>query len=212
MMSRLLLLLGLFTAAVEAAPYRLEEIPLPQEMSPEISAMAFSPSGRLIVANRRGEVWTCDPAKRDWRQFASGLHEPLGVSAVSDNEIYVAQRPEVTRLSDTTGDGVADEFVTVNGDWGITDNWHEFAFGLPRDAEGNFFVGLGLPDTAGPLNLTNPRTPIDTRKVHKEAKPSPGSWQGWILKITPDGQAIVKERRCRTKDLPCLLHPPLRDP
>lgn len=190
MRPHLLLFLGLLSATLEAAPYRLEEIPLPPQMSPEVSAMGFSPSGRLVVANRRGEVWTCDPAKRDWRQFASGLHEPLGLSAVSDNEIYVAQRPEVTRLKDTTGDGVADEFVTVNGEWGITDNWHEFTFGLPRDKEGNFFVALGLPDTAGPLNLTNPRTPVDMRKVHKEAKPSPGLWQGWVLKITPDGKAI----------------------
>jgi mono/diheme cytochrome c family protein len=170
--------------------YRLEEIALPPAMSPEISAVEFSPTGRLVVANRHGEVWSCDPARLDWKRFAYGLHEPMGIHVAGDNEIYVGQRPELTRLRDTTGDGVADRYETLNAEWGITDNWHEFLFGPRRDREGNFVLAIGLPDTAGAFNTLNPRTPLDFGKVAREAKPSVGPWQGWVFKITREGKLI----------------------
>jgi cytochrome c5 len=177
----------LVVATAAAAPYRLEEIALPAEMSPEISALTFAPSGRLVVANRHGEVWTCDPSKRDWRRFAYGLHEPMGILVVSDREMFVCHRPELTRLRSPAEGEPADRYETVSGGWGITDNWHEFVFGLRRDREGNFIVSIGLPDTAGPFNLVHPRTTANLLKMHEEEKPSAGLWQGWVFKITPTG-------------------------
>jgi len=185
-----LLLAALCTAFAYASPYRLEEIPLPAEMSPEISGVGFSPSGRLVVTNRHGEVWSCDPAKRDWRRFAYGLHEPMGLHVAADGDIYVAQRPELTRLRDTDGDGAADSYTTVNAGWGITDNWHEFLFGPRRDQDGNFVLAIGLPDKAGAFNLLNARTATDLSKVAHEAKPSAALWQGWVFKITPKGELM----------------------
>ena len=135
-MSRFLsILLALSAASLRADnTYEIEEIPLPDGMVPEISAVAFTPGGSLVVVNRPGEVWlTRDPAKGPWRRFAFGLHEPLGVLALSENEIYVTQRPELTRLRDTDDDGSADRYETVNDDWCVTDTWHEFTFGLRRD-------------------------------------------------------------------------------
>ncbi len=173
-----------------ARPYRLEEIRLPAEMSPEVSAVEFSPKGRLVIANRHGEIWTCDPALLDWRRYAYGLHEPMGLYVAADNDIYVGQRPELTRVRDTTGDGVADRYETINAEWGITDNWHEFVFGPRRDREGNFVLAIGLPDTAGAFNLLHSRTPTDLTKMVREAKPSVGPWQGWVFKITPEGALL----------------------
>jgi mono/diheme cytochrome c family protein len=173
-----------------AMAYRLEEIPLPAEMSPEISAVEFSPTGRLFVANRRGEIWTCDPDRMDWRRFASGLHEPMGMYVASDREMFVAQRPELTRVRDTSGDRIADSYDTVSAEWGITDNWHEFVFGPRRDPDGNFVMAIGLPDTAGPFNLVHPRTSTDLSKVAQESKPAAAPWQGWVFKITPAGRLV----------------------
>ena len=186
----LALLLALLPAFGRADPYRLEEITLPAAMSPEISAVEFSPTERLVVANRHGEVWSCDPSKLDWKRFAYGLHEPMGLFVAGDNEIHVGQRPELTRVRDTTGDGVADRCETVNAEWEITDNWHEFLFGPRRDREGNFVLAIGLPDTAGAFNRINSRTPIDLGKIAREAKPSAGPWQGWVFKITPEGKLL----------------------
>lgn len=180
-------ILGLASLAA-ANTYEIQEIPLPEAMVPEISAVAFTPGGCLVVANRRGEVWiTAQPATGPWRRFAFGLHEPLGVLAVSESEILVTQRPELTRLRDTGGDGVADHYETVNDDWCVTDNWHEFTFGLRQDAQGHFLLATGLPDVAGPISTRYPRVPLSLEKVHREAKPSPGQYEGWVLRVAPDG-------------------------
>ncbi len=181
------ILLALFAVSLRADnTYEIEEIPLPEGMVPEISGVAFTPQGSLVVVNRPGEVWlTSDPAKGakgPWQRFAFGLHEPLGVLALSENEIYVTQRPELTRLLDNDGDGVADRYETVN------DDWHEFTFGLRRDREGNFLLSTGLPDVAGSINPLHPRVPLSEEKVHREAKPSPGLYEGWALKVSPQGR------------------------
>jgi mono/diheme cytochrome c family protein len=163
---------------------------LPAAMSPEISAVEFSPTGRLVVANRHGEIWSCDPARLDWVRFAYGLHEPMGLLVAADHDMYVGQRPELTRVRDTTGDGVADRYETVNAEWGMTNNWHEFVFGPRRDRDGNFVLAIGLPDTAGAFNQLHARTPIDLGKIAREAKPSVGLWQGWVFKVTTAGKLI----------------------
>ncbi len=189
---RRLLCLPLFLLPASAAPeysYEIEEITLPADMSPEISGVAFTPDGTLVAVNRPGEVWLCqDPPKGPWRRFAFGLHEPLGVLAESESEIYVTQRPELTRLSDTDGDGLADRYETVNDDWCVTDNWHEFTFGLRRDRGGNFLLSTGLPDVAGSINERFPREPLRLEPVHQERKPSPGRYQGWVLQVSSEGE------------------------
>lgn len=183
-----IILLALASLA-RANTYEIEEIPLPPGMSPELSGVAFTPAGRLVVVNRHGEVWIAADAKSGpWRRFACGLHEPLGVLALSEEEILVTQRPELTRLRDKDGDGQADHYETLNDDWGVTDNWHEFTFGLRQDRAGDFILATGLPDVAGAINTRYPREPLHMEKVHQEAKPSPGRYEGWVLKVSRDGR------------------------
>lgn len=188
MRTAFLLLLAL-TSHVWANTYEIEEIALPREMSPELSGIAFTPAGKLVVVNRRGEVWITPDAKSDsWSRFAFGLHEPLGVLGSSDTEIVVTQRPELTRLRDTDDDGTADRYETLNDDWAVTDNWHEFTFGLRQERDGSFIFSTGLPDVAGPINTRFPRLPLSMEKVHKEIKPSPGRYEGWVMRVGSDGR------------------------
>jgi len=183
-----MLALGL-TAQAGANTYEIEEVKLPPALVPELSGVAFTPAGTLVVVNRRGEVWL-RAAAGEWRRYAFGLHEPLGVLALSEQEILVTQRPELTRLRDTDGDGLADHYETVNDDWCVTDNWHEFTFGLRQDAAGNLLLATGLPDVAGSINTRYPREPLHETKVHQEKKPSPGRYLGWALKVSPQGQLM----------------------
>jgi mono/diheme cytochrome c family protein len=178
-----------FASALCANTYEIEEVPLPKAMSPELSGVAFTPSGKLVVVNRPGEVWIRATAEGgSWRRFAFGLHEPLGVLASSDDEVLVTQRPELTRLRDADGDGMAERYETVSDDWSVTDNWHEFTFGLRLDPENEFIISTGLPDVAGPINQRFPRVPLHMEKVHKEAKPSPGQYEGWVMKVSREGR------------------------
>ena len=81
-------------------------------------------------------MWRCKDDK--WSLFADGLHEPLGIYIdQKTKEVWVTQRPELTKLVDEDGDNVADVYETVNSSWGLTDNYHEYSFGLVRDP-GNF--------------------------------------------------------------------------
>ena len=69
------------------------------------------------------------------KQIASALHEPLGI-LVDGSDLLTVQRSELTRLRDTNGDDVIDEYLTVANNWGITGNYHEYAFGPKRDGDG----------------------------------------------------------------------------
>jgi hypothetical protein len=115
----------------------------------EVSGMDWTADGKLAVAVRKGEVWLLDgvldgdPAKVSYKLFASGLHEPLGVLRDGDS-LLVAQRTEVTRLRDTNGDGVADEYLTAGRGWNVSGAYHAYTYGPKRDGAGNLWVTLNL--------------------------------------------------------------------
>ena len=59
-----------------------------------------------------------------------------------DNALRVTQSCELTRVTDTNKDGVADRFDTISDAWGYA-NYHEYAFGSKLDGEGNQFIAAG---------------------------------------------------------------------
>ena len=70
-----------------------------------------------------------DASKITTKKIAKGLAEPLGLKVV-DDEIYVLQKQELTKLIDHDGDEIIDEYRTIANSWTTTANFHEFAFGL----------------------------------------------------------------------------------
>ncbi|MCP1385264.1 DUF7133 domain-containing protein [Runella salmonicolor] len=124
--------------------YETEQIKLPKGLRAETGGMDFMPDGRLVACFHLGEVMTYNPKTKTWKKFAEGLHDPLGVVAVSNSEILVVQRPEMTRIKDTNADGVADVYETITDDFGMSGNYHEFAFGPLKDQEGNLFMALNV--------------------------------------------------------------------
>lgn len=160
----------------ESRYYAVDYLPTPAGERLEVGGMDFLPDGRLAVSTRRGQVWLVsealaeDPAAARFELFAEGLQEGLGL-AVVEGELYVLQRGELSSLHDDDGDGRCDRVDTISDDWGLSGNYHEFAFGLPRDDEGNFYVGLNLGF-------------FDPEWWHGKSK---AEWRGWILSIAPDG-------------------------
>ena len=122
--------------------YTVENIKLPNGLRAEVGGMDFMPDGRLVACFHLGEVMTYDPKTKIWKKFAEGLHDPLGLAVISNSEILVMQRPELTRIKDTNNDGVADHYETVTDDFGLSGNYHEFAFGPLKDRDGNYFIAL----------------------------------------------------------------------
>lgn len=175
-MRPLLLLAALATGAFSQTQsdfYNRQEIPLPPGEIMEVSSIALMPEEKVAVATRRGDVWICtgaygdDLSKVTWKKFAHGLHEPLGMF-YKDGSLFLTQRPDFSRIQDTDGDGTADVFETINSGWGISGDYHEYAFGTDPDKNGDVWVTLCLTGsfTAG------------------------ADWRGWAVRITPDGKMI----------------------
>lgn len=181
----LLLACGPLFAQTDTA-YVAETIPLPPGLTAEVGGMDFLPDGRLAVAFHRGEVMLFNPKTKTWSRFAEGLHDPLGVMAVSNSELLVMQRPELTRVRDGNGDGRADEFSVVSDEFGISGNYHEFAFGPVRDREGNLFIALNAASNGAGIRpeLRGEYNPLGRQGRMYSCVP----YRGWVMKIGKDGK------------------------
>jgi len=169
----------------ESDYYEIRTVPIPEGIELGVGGMALLPNDKLAVSTRRGEVWTIsNPYMKDglnpsFKLFAHGLHEPLGL-AYRDGALYLSQRPELTRLKDLDGDGVADEYKTVYR-FRVTGNYHEYAYGPEFDRDGKMIVTLNL------AWINHPRELVD--KIGWGHMESNVKWRGWMLRITEDGMA-----------------------
>jgi hypothetical protein len=186
--------------------FAFDMIPNPAGIDPQVGAMDTLKDGRIAVAFHRGEVMFYDPADSSWSLFASGLQEPLGMLADEDGSILVMQRAELTRLKDTDGDGTADEYLTVFDGFGMSGNYHEFAYGPAKDADGNLFIVLGVASNGAPMAAEIRGEFSEIGQVDREGMSSRATWgknkgkagrmyarvewRGWVLKISPDGKKM----------------------
>lgn len=170
-------LLWAAVAPAQDGSYVLEHLPSPPGAVLEVGGMDFLPDGRLVLSTRRGQVWILenpeceDPADARFTLFAEGLWEGMGLNVV-DGELFVLQRSELSRLTDADGDGVCDTIDTVAGGWGLSGNYHEFAFGLPQFPDGDFLITLNLS--------------FFTPKWWHAKAPVP--YRGWGFKVSRQGE------------------------
>ncbi len=169
-------------------PYRVEIIDTPEGLVPEVGGLSFLPNGRLVAVFHHGEVMIYDPERKEWSVFATGLHDPLGVVAVSEREMFVMQRPELTRLVDEDGDGDADIFETASDDFGMSGNYAEFAHGPVGDAEGGFYYSLNTASNNGPVRPLIRGEYSPRGRIGRMFSAVP--YRGWVMRVTPDGETI----------------------
>ncbi|MGA0555034.1 DUF7133 domain-containing protein [Larkinella sp. VNQ87] len=176
----------LFPADTITDYYEVETIQMPKGLTAETDGLAVMPDGRVVAGFHRGEIMIYNPKTKTWKLFAEGIHDPLGIMAVSNSEILVIQRPELTRIKDTNGDGVADEYLTVTDDFGLSGNYHEFAFGPVKDKKGNIYIALNCASNGAGI-FPEVRGKLDTLGRPGRMY-SAVPYRGWIMKLTPDGK------------------------
>jgi hypothetical protein len=142
-----------------------------------IGGFDFFPDGRAAVCTFHGDVFIVSGIdqkleKVTWQRFASGLYHPLGLKIVN-GEIYVTERSGITRLKDVNGDGEADLYEPFNWDVQVTKSFHEFAFDLQTDPQGNFYFAK-----AGPVK--NGGRGFDEIAAH----------HGTLMRVSPDGKKL----------------------
>lgn len=162
----------------------------------QANGLDFMPDGRLVACFVGGEVFTLNPKTGKWKLFADGMHTPLGVAALNDREIMVSQRPELTLLKDSDGDGVADEYSVFSDDFGVSGNYHEFHFGPVRDEDGNFYVALGTASSGADVRFEK-RGKFDKRSYLQRMYASV-PYRGWVCQVTKDGKFIPWASGLRT--------------
>ena len=149
--------------------------------------MDWTADGKLALTIRKGEVWLLGgvldpkPDKVTYQLFASGLHEPLGLLR-EGKDLLVTQRTETTRLRDTNGDGVADEYLTAGAGWNVSGAYHGYAYGPKRDGLGQLWITLNLD-----------------MGDHSDNK---ASWRGWGGVLDKDGKFVPMAAGMRS---PCGL-------
>ena len=157
-------------------PWTVDYLTPPEGAVLEVGGMGFMDDGDMVVSTRRGQVWRIDnphavnPEDATFTLICEGLHEGLGL-AVIDNEIFIMQRSEVSKLLDLDGNQLIDEVQTITQDFGMSGNYHEFGFGLPVDKDGNMYFSLNV-------GFWNP---------HWWHGKSRAPYRGWVLKLSPDG-------------------------
>jgi hypothetical protein len=106
------------------------------------TGLDFLSDGRVAVCTCHGDVWlvTVDESAQtcSWRRFATGLYHPLGLKVIA-NTVVVLERGQLTRLQDVNGDGEADYYQCVNGDWHCGGGEHSYDTCLETDPDGNFY-------------------------------------------------------------------------
>jgi len=146
----------------------------PNEFHPRVGGIAFLPNRDMLIC-----TWDADGAVyqvKNWdkaqsqmsvKRIAAGLAEPLGIKVV-DGRTYVLQKQELTELIDHDKDGITDEYRCVANGWGVTSNFHEFAFGLEY-RNGKFYGNLATAINPGGSS-TQPQNPDRGRTVEIDAK------------------------------------------
>jgi len=168
----------------EESYYPLATYPLPAKLKLEASGLTTLPNGKLAIAIRKGEIWILENPESTsnkaedyhWKLFASGLHEPLGLTW-HDGALYTTQRSEVTRIEDRDGDGIADSYLTAAKGWGVSGNYHEYAYGPIFDPKGNLWVTLNINIGPG-QDLGGGTTSKDLL------------WRGWAVRKKPNGKLL----------------------
>jgi hypothetical protein len=166
----------------EKAPYVVDRLTLP-ESNPwraklRVGGFDFFKDGTsAALCTWDGDVWIVkgiDDAleKLEWKRFATGLYQPLGLRIV-DEAVYAVGHDQITRLHDLNSDGEADFYENFNNDWELTTAFHTFCFDLQTDPQGSFYFAFNAPVRSGGGGF------------HRITK-----HHGCILKVSKDGKQI----------------------
>ena len=175
----------------------------PQSFKPRVGGMDFLPDGSLLVSTwdsvggvyRLSGLEKNDSSKVKIQRIAEGLSEPLGLKVV-EGEIYVLQKHELTQLIDLNDDGKIDRYESICNTFGVTTDFHEFAYGLEYK-DGYFYANLGLAMRLMSHELNYP----DRGKTIRIAKD--GSYEHVIsgirqangLGLGPDNELFISENQ-----------------
>jgi mono/diheme cytochrome c family protein len=144
----------------------------------EALGLARARDGTLVVATRTAGIWRL--VNGEWRQFAEGLFDSLGVVAEDGKGLTVVagQKAELSRIRDTNGDGIADDYQTLFDANSYHGNYHNYMHGPVRAPDGSYYIAINLVhDVTGTAYMAGGNT-MGTF----------GGFSGWAVHVQPNGR------------------------
>lgn len=134
--------------------------------------------GTVVVATRNAGIWRL--VKGQWKFFAEGLFDSLGVVSEDAKGLVVVagQKAELTRISDTNGDGLADKYETLYDAHSYHGNYHSYMHGPVRGKDGAYYFTLNLVHDGTGTAYMGGGSVMGTY----------GGFNGWAFRVTPDGK------------------------
>jgi mono/diheme cytochrome c family protein len=119
-------------------------LPIDRKIMP--TGISQRPDGKLLVSSLTGQVWLVEDTNRDGFEdraapVSDELSSPYGLFA-TDAYVDVITKHALVRLTDSDQDGFYESNQVIASGWGHTDDYHDWAVGLPRLADGSYLVGL----------------------------------------------------------------------
>lgn len=144
----------------------------------EALGLGLAKDGTLVVATRTAGIWRLKDGA--WHKFAEGLFDSLGV-VVEDGKglvVVAGQKAELTRISDTNGDGVADKYDTLFDAHSYHGNYHSYMHGPVRTPDGSYYFVLNLVHDGSGAAYMGGGNVMGTY----------GGFNGWAIRVKPDGK------------------------
>jgi len=144
----------------------------------EALGLGLAKDGTVVVATRNAGIWRL--VNGEWRMFAEGLFDSLGV-VVEDGKgltVVAGQKAELTRISDTNGDGFADKYETLFDAHSYHGTYHTYMHGPVRGKDGAYYLALNLAH--GPSN--------EFYTAGGNVMGTWGGFNGWAIRVEPDGK------------------------
>ncbi|HEX4128548.1 MAG TPA: PA14 domain-containing protein [Pirellulales bacterium] len=121
------------------------QLPLPvEEMA---TGFDWRADGSLVFSSLKGRVCVARDTDGDGMEdtvtpLSDDLATPYGVAANNDGTVDVICKYGLVRLHDDDNDGRAERSEIVADGWGMTNDYHDWVVGLPRDKNGDYIVAL----------------------------------------------------------------------
>jgi hypothetical protein len=144
----------------------------------EALGLSLTQDNTTVIATRTAGIWRM--VKGQWHLFAEGTFDSLGV-LVEDKKgltVIAGQKAELTRISDTNGDGIADSYETLFDAHSYHGNYHSYMHGPVRGGDGAYYISINLADGGDG----------STYKAGGKYMGSQGGLSGWNIRVEPNGK------------------------
>jgi mono/diheme cytochrome c family protein len=143
----------------------------------EALGLALAGDETVFVATRTAGVWRI--AKGQWQLFAEGPFDSLGIllGDKKGRSVIVGQKAELTRITDTDGDGIADSYETLFDAHSYHGNYHAYMHGPVLGEDGAYYIAINLAHV----------NDDSTYKAGGEYMGATGGFSGWSFRVRPNG-------------------------